>query len=79
MTTITPIGKPASENVDAIKMTASNHAQSGDSAPLYSISIPHTVGSWELAPGAMINIPVKKNWFHRMMTRLLLGWKWIDA
>lgn len=40
---------------------------------------PPAVGSYKIGEFLAFNFPVKPNWFHRMMTRILLGWKWVDA
>lgn len=40
---------------------------------------PPPVGSYEIGKQVFFHFPEKPNWFHRKMTRLLLGWKWVDA
>lgn len=37
------------------------------------------VGAMEIVPGVKVTSPRKPNWFHRLMVRWLLGWKWEDA
>ena len=39
---------------------------------------PPPAGSYMLGEHMFFNLPKKPNWFHRKMTQLLLGWKWID-
>ena len=39
---------------------------------------PPWVGSMEMLPGVAFRTPNKPAWFHRIMLRLLLGWKWTD-
>jgi hypothetical protein len=39
---------------------------------------PPSVGEYQILGHLSFHFPKKPNWFHRMMTRLLLGWVWID-
>ena len=36
------------------------------------------VGLWVITSSFRIRVRTKPNWFHRLMARLLLGWKWED-
>lgn len=43
-------------------------------------SIPPVVGRYEIVKGGQMyyNFTAKPNLFHRIMTRLILGWIWSD-
>lgn len=43
---------------------------------LNSFSSPKPKWSIEIAPGVFIHTPRGLNWFHRLMQRLILGFKW---
>lgn len=36
------------------------------------------VGHYAITPSLVFVMYERPNWFHRSMTRLLLGWKWAD-
>lgn len=36
------------------------------------------VGNYVINDVLHFSFQKKPNWFHRKMTRLLLGWKWVD-
>lgn len=38
---------------------------------------PRIVGYWKIVD-LQVSASRKPNWFHRMMTRVLLGWEWRD-
>ena len=40
---------------------------------------PPPVGSYEIGKKVFVLFTKKPNWFHRKMTRILLGWKWVDG
>ena len=39
---------------------------------------PKAVGYMEILPSVEYHITKKPKWFHRIMVRILLGWKWVD-
>lgn len=39
---------------------------------------PKKVGYYKINKGLHIYFTNKPNWFHRFMTKLLLGWQWVD-
>jgi hypothetical protein len=45
----------------------------------YVISIPEYVGGYYVLQDFIVQTVKKPHWFHRLMTRLLLGWKWRDV
>ncbi len=34
------------------------------------------VGKWIISSSFHVRVQTKPNWFHRLMARILLGWKW---
>jgi hypothetical protein len=43
------------------------------------VEVPNTVGCWRMNGNFHVYVTEKPNWFHRKMTKLLLGWVWIDT
>ena len=45
-----------------------------------SLTLPKYVGKWEIGKGSGTSFSTlkKPNWFHRIMTQLILGWIWHD-
>ena len=45
-----------------------------------SLTLPKYVGKWEIGKGSGVYFSTlkKPNWFHRIMTQLILGWIWHD-
>jgi hypothetical protein len=37
------------------------------------------VGCWRISGDFHVHVSERPNWFHRKMTKLLLGWVWIDT
>ena len=51
----------------------------GTTLPPYQIlPIPKYVGTYHITVGFSISLEKKPLWLHRYMTRILLGWKWVD-
>lgn len=51
-----------------------------DSPAYVNILVPPAyAGCWQLTDSYRISVTKKPNAFHRFMTTLLLGWKWIDG
>jgi hypothetical protein len=57
-----------------------------DASPLFLtipkdsiINMPKAVGYWGISGNFQVSVTEKPNWFHRKMTKLLLGWVWIDT
>lgn len=49
-------------------------------APNY-IQVPRYAGYYRIGSATeylAFNLQIKPNWFHRMFTKLLLGWEWVD-
>ena len=44
-----------------------------------SLQLPKTVGCWRISGDFHVHVSKHPNWFHRKMTKLLLGWEWVDA
>ena len=42
-------------------------------------SRPPTAGAWVISETLHVEVTKKPNWFHKKMTKLLLGWEWQDA
>ena len=50
------------------------------SAPNY-VQVPGYAGYYRIGPATgymACNLQVKPNWFHRMFSKVLLGWEWVD-
>lgn len=43
------------------------------------INTTEAVGCWRISGDFHVHVSEKPNWFHRKMTKLLLGWVWIDT
>jgi hypothetical protein len=41
-------------------------------------TVPKTIGKYTINRELHFHFAHKPNWFHRTMTRLLLGWEWKD-
>jgi hypothetical protein len=44
--------------------------------PVFNIE--KIAGYYVINDGLRVQFKQKPNWFHRIMTKLLLGWKWVD-
>ena len=42
------------------------------------IKVRQSAGCWVISSSFYVNVKTKPNWLHRLITRLLLGWKWED-
>ena len=42
------------------------------------IAVRQPVGKWAVNGSLWFTVYNKPNWLHRLITRLLLGWKWED-
>ena len=40
---------------------------------------PKTAGCWRISGDFHVHVSKRPNWFHSKMTKLLLGWEWVDA
>ena len=45
----------------------------------HRLEMPKFVGQWLITPNFKVSLEKKPNWFHRKMTKLLLGWTWRDT
>lgn len=43
-----------------------------------TILVPKTVGCWRINGNFHVHVAERPSWFHRKMTKLLLGWIWVD-
>jgi hypothetical protein len=58
---------------------AMNIPNSNDNHESYFyINNPKTVGHYTVFPGLIIASYKRPSWWHRIMTRFLLGWVWVD-
>ena len=49
--------------------------------PQYSFYIPKYAGYYRIGPPTgytSFTLSKKPNWFHRMFSKVLLGWEWVD-
>lgn len=65
------------------KKTTENNVETQLSSPsslftLRSASMTQYVGYWRVNDYFYISVFKRPNRFHRMMTKLLLGWVWVD-
>lgn len=44
----------------------------------FNMYVPRYVGGYYVLEDFIVQTVKKPHWFHRLMTRLLLGWKWRD-
>lgn len=44
-----------------------------------TILVQETVGCWRINGNFHVYVTEKPNWFHRKMTKFLLGWIWVDS
>lgn len=47
--------------------------------PGFKVEVPNNVGCWRMNGNFQVYVTEKPSWFHRKMTKLLLGWVWIDT
>lgn len=45
----------------------------------FRVQVPKTVGCWRISGDFHVHVSERPNWFHRRMTKLLLGWTWQDS
>jgi hypothetical protein len=45
----------------------------------FKVEVPNTVGCWRMNGNFHVHVTEKPNWFHRKMTKFLLGWIWVDS
>jgi hypothetical protein len=51
----------------------------GNIAPTFHFKAnPESVGYWEVSEGVQVWREIKPQWIVRTMSRVLLGWKWMD-
>lgn len=41
--------------------------------------LPKPVGAWQIGGSVYYQMTKKPIWLHRVMSRVLLGWEWIDG
>lgn len=45
----------------------------------FRVQLPKTAGCWRISGDFRVHVSERPNWFHRRMTKLLLGWTWQDS
>ena len=45
----------------------------------FRVQLHKTVGCWRISGDFHVYVSERPNWFHRRMTKLLLGWTWQDS
>lgn len=59
-------------------MKFSTDAISVDDGFMQSVQLPKYKGYWKLSEAVHFHMTKRPNWFNRIMTKLLIGWDWVD-